>query len=240
MQTSQADHPLSVERPALAVRALALILRVYLAAAIPILLVLVGARLLMTPLFFSFEYNRADFPADYYGFTSEDRLRYAPYATQYLTNGADIDYLGDLTFPDGSPLFNARELHHMRDVKAVTQTAFLLATIIGVLALAATALLWRISRRDLRLGLRGGALITLGLIAAVVVGSVLSWDTFFTDFHQLFFAQGTWQFLYSDTLIRLFPEQFWFDAALGIGGFAGLCALALLIASFRWRRLASD
>jgi hypothetical protein len=27
-------------------------------------------------------------------------------------------------------------------------------------------------------------------------------------FHQIFFSAGTWMFLYSDTLIRLFPERF--------------------------------
>ncbi len=213
-------------------RILALMLRTFIGLAIPLLLVMIGTRLLMTPLFFSFEYNRADFPADFYGFTREDRLRYAPYATEYLTNGADIDFLGSLTFPDGSPLFNARELHHMRDVKALTQVAFLVTTAIGILWLISSALLWRASRRDLRMGLRAGALLTLGLIVAIVVGSITSWDTFFTDFHRLFFAQGTWQFLYSDTLIRLFPEQFWFDSALVIGGFTVVSAVALLVAAW--------
>ena len=240
MQIPMSNPDYSAPKPDLASYTLAVFLRSFIALAIPFLLLLIGARLLMTPLFFTLEYNRADFPGDFYGFTREDRLRYAPYATEYLINGADIDYLGRLTFPDGSPLFNPRELHHMRDVKAVTQAAFLYAAVIGALALASAFVLWRVSRRDLKLGLRGGALVTLGLIAAVVIGAILSWDTFFTDFHQLFFAQGTWQFLYSDTLIRLFPEQFWFDAALGIGTFAGLCALTLLIASYRWRGLTAN
>jgi uncharacterized membrane protein len=40
----------------------------------------------------------------------------------------------------------------------------------------------------------------------------------FVAFHQVFFAAGTWTFEYSDTLIRLFPNRFWFDAALTIAG----------------------
>jgi integral membrane protein (TIGR01906 family) len=63
------------------------------------------------------------------------------------------------------------------------------------------------------------------------VSAVVAWDTFFTAFHQLFFAGGTWVFAYSDTLIRLFPEQFWFDAALTVGGLTLLGALALLLLS---------
>jgi uncharacterized membrane protein len=49
----------------------------------------------------------------------------------------------------------------------------------------------------------------------------------------MFFAQGTWQFLYSDTLIRMFPEQFWFDAALVIGTLTSLGAIVILILSLR-------
>ncbi len=227
------SNALPVSKPLRTSHALGIILRTFIALAIPLLLVLGGARLLMSPLFFSFEYSRADFPADYYGFTREDRLRYAPYATEYLINGADIDFLGDLTFPDGSPLFNAHELHHMRDVKALTQEAFLLATGVGILVLLSVVFLWRTSRRDLTVGLRAGALLTLGLVVAVVIGSMTSWDTFFTDFHEMFFAQGTWQFLYSDTLIRLFPEQFWFDAALVIGGLAVVSAILLLLVAWK-------
>jgi uncharacterized membrane protein len=47
----------------------------------------------------------------------------------------------------------------------------------------------------------------------------------FVGFHQLFFDPNTWTFLFSDTLIRLFPERFWqvaFGAVtLGTGAMAG-------------------
>ena len=63
------------------------------------------------------------FPPDEYGFTKADRLKWAPYALDYLVNNADISYLGDLKFDDGTPLYNERELSHMADVKRVTQGA---------------------------------------------------------------------------------------------------------------------
>ena len=103
---------------------LARVAQAYLVIAFPILLVLLAARLVMTPLFLQFEYNRADFPSDPFGFTREDRFTYAPYALDYLLNGAGIEYLGDLKFADGTALYNANELRHMRDVKTVTQFAF--------------------------------------------------------------------------------------------------------------------
>lgn len=204
------------------------IARTYITLIYPVLLVLIGARLVMSPAFLSFEYNRPDFPPDFYGFTTEDRLRYAPYAVNYLLNGEDIDYLGDLTFPDGTALYNARELRHMRDVKVLTTAAFGFAVVGGALALAAMIYLWRRAPTNLALALRNGALLTIGLILLIALTAVAAWDFFFTLFHQLFFEADTWYFLYSDTLIRLFPEQFWFDASILIGVIAVLASLITL------------
>lgn len=204
------------------------ILRLYLTIAFPFLLVMIFVRIIMSPLFIQVEYNRPGFPQDYYGMTTQERLQYAPFALQYLLNGEEISYLGDLRFPDGSEMYNARELHHMRDVKVVTQYAFMSAVIVGILAAIAVYILWRSNRPTLYAALLTASRLTIGLIAAIVIISIVSWDTFFTTFHTLFFAGGTWQFAYSDTLIRLFPEQFWFDAAIIIGGSTLLIALVTL------------
>ena len=51
-----------------------------------------------------------------------------------------------------------------------------------------------------------------------VVFSLLAFRAFFTAFHRVFFEGDTWLFHYSDTLIRLFPERFWQDAFLWLGG----------------------
>lgn len=204
------------------------ILRLYLTLAFPFLLVMIFVRIIMSPLFLQFEYTRPGFPEDYYGFTIQDRLNYAPFAVQYLLNGDDISFLGDLRFPDGTEMYNARELHHMRDVKIVTKYAFTAAAFAGILAIIAFYVLWRSSRQLLFSALLTASRLTIGLIAAIVIISVTSWDTFFTTFHGIFFAGGTWQFAYSDTLIRLFPEQFWFDAAIIIGGATLLVSLVTL------------
>lgn len=204
------------------------ILRLYLTVAFPFLLVMIFVRIIMSPLFLQFEYIRPGFPEDFYGFTIQDRLEYAPFAIQYLLNGEDISFLGDLRFPDGTEMYNTRELHHMRDVKLVTQYAFAAAVIAGILALLAIYVLWRSNRVFLFSALLTASRLTIALIAAIVIVSITSWDTFFTTFHGLFFAGGTWQFAYSDTLIRLFPEQFWFDAAIIIGGATLLVSVVTL------------
>jgi integral membrane protein (TIGR01906 family) len=224
------DAPIT-QHPRILIR----VLRVYLTLALPVLLVLASIRVVMTPMFLSFEYMRADFPEDVYGFTREDRLTYAPYAVDYLLNGEGITYLSDLRFPDGTSLYNARELHHMRDVKAVTQIAFFVAVVMGIGAIVVSVVLRRFSGRSMWQGLFSGSVVTLAIIAAIVIAAVINWDFFFTGFHTLFFTSGSWRFAYSDTLIRLFPEQFWFDAALLIGGLTTLGAAIILVIS--WRRM---
>lgn len=212
------------------------IAQTYIAASLPFLIALVSIRLVMSPLFLQIEYPRPDFPEDDFGFTTQDRLNYAPYALNYLLNGSDISYLGDLQFPDGTAMFNARELQHMRDVKVVTQTAYLAGFIGIILAGVSAFYLWRAARPALPTAIIRGGVFTIGIIAAIVLVAVINWDFFFTGFHTLFFASGTWRFEYSDTLIRLFPEQFWFDASLTIGGLTTLTAIILLTASWLWGR----
>jgi integral membrane protein (TIGR01906 family) len=196
---------------------------------VPIALIGLGLRILLTPLFLQVEYNMPYFPPDEFGFTTADRLHWAPYALNYLTNSADISYLSDLKFEDGKALYNERELSHMNDVKRVTQgalkawyTSLVLLALLGILAWFGG---WG---QAYRLGLmRGGWLmvilaITIGLIA--VIGISVDPDiffTFFAGFHSLFFKGNSWLFLFSDTLIRLFPIRFWQDAFL----FAALIAL---------------
>jgi integral membrane protein (TIGR01906 family) len=206
------------------------LMRIVVTVMLPVLLTLISVRLVMTEPFLRFEYNRSAFPEDRYGFTRAERLFYAPYALEYLFNDADITYLSALTFDDGTPLFNERELQHMADVKIVTRAAFNLM-FIGLLLLAAfVTLLWRFRpyRMAIRRAVIAGSTLTLMIIFTIVLTAISTWDTFFTTFHNLFFESGTWRFAYSDTLIRLFPEQFWFDASLVVGGATVLFALALL------------
>jgi integral membrane protein (TIGR01906 family) len=189
---------------------------------IPLALIGLGLRVLLTPLFLKIEYNMPYFPSDEYGFTKEDRLKWAPYALDYLVNSADISYLGDLKFDDGTPLYNERELSHMEDVKRVTQSALrvwyaslALLVLLGVWAWFGNW--WQAYRLGLMRGgwLMVGLAVTIGLI--VVVGIAINpnvfWN-FFAGFHSLFFEGNSWLFLYSDTLIRLFPIRFWQDAFL--------------------------
>jgi len=56
------------------------------------------------------------------------------------------------------------------------------------------------------------ALVAPALALASLVIVPLQFQWFFVKFHHLFFEGESWLFPRTDTLIQLFPEQFWFNA----------------------------
>lgn len=216
---------------------LAAILQGLIAALLPLLLVLINAGLLMLPAFMRFEYTRAGFPPDPYGFTTEDRLEYGPRGLAYLFNNEGIEYLGDLRFEDGDPVFNERELGHMHDVKLVTQSLVRFGVGLLIFYLIAVALLAVSTATRYRLwsGLLSGSILTVLLLVVGIVTVALNFDWLFSQFHTLFFEGDSWIFPTSDTLIRLYPIQFWTDAFAVM--FGGALVEALVIGVVCWRLL---
>ncbi len=208
------------------------ILQVLVACFFP-LIVLAGAiRAVTTPAFLWLEYNRPGFAADRFGFDPEQRLTYASYAMDYLLNFAGPEYLGGLVDGTGDPLFAADEVGHMADVKTVIQLTFLGAFVLVVVVVAAIVYLARRYPGGVRRALFAGAAAALALIIAVAVLAALGWQRFFAAFHSIFFADGTWTFAADDTLIRLFPGQFWIDAGIGIAAIVLVVSLITLFASW--------
>jgi integral membrane protein (TIGR01906 family) len=197
---------------------------------VPFFLILTGLRLLLTPVFPEIEYRMPAFPADEYGFTMQDRLHWSKIAVQYLVNNADITYLSALRFSDGTPVYNERELRHMIDVKRVVKGALNLWYAASGLLILLGLWAWRGKWWPAyRRGLRRGGWITLGIMGAILLFALVSFWNFFVFFHKIFFQGDTWLFLFSDTLIRLFPLRFWQDVFLleGVLVLGGALGLAL-------------
>ena len=189
------------------------IARILLVLSIPVFLLLTNLYALMSPAFLHYEYGKADFPASP-GFTDEQRLMVAETAVTYLRSDAGIEILGDLEGTEG-PLFREKELVHMVDVKVLTRQAFLAHGLLGLLI--ALSLVTLLGIRDGQpwssTSLLQGSLLTIALLLSLVALVYLNFDWFFTRFHLTFFEGDSWMFNLSDTLIRLFPTRFWFDAA---------------------------
>ncbi len=198
---------------------------------LPLALTFLGLRLLLTHTFLEIEYRTPGFPPDDYGFNLQDRLHWSEISVDYLVNSAGISFLGNQTFPDGSPLFNPRELSHMRDVKGVVKPVLWIGYSVWIMILGIGA--WaRFGRGwpEFVQGLRRGGWLTVGVVAVIGIFAGVSFWQFFTVFHELFFSGGSWLFEYSDTLIRLFPLPFWQDAFLFAGVLDVLAGLALGLA----------
>ena len=69
----------------------------------------------------------------------------------------------------------------------------------------------------------------------IVILFAVAFDQAFLAFHRIFFPQGNFLFGPDSNLLRLFPEPFWFDAALAAGG--SIVVTALAVAAIGWRLL---
>ncbi len=183
-------------------------------ALIPFLMLLGSIRLIMdtAEIWVPIEYKLPGFPEDRYGFTYDDRVYWSGVDIEFLLSDADIEYFNDFVLDSGEPMHNERELKHMEDVKVLVDQSWL-AFRIGVFSLVIL-----LAMLDLSAGLsavwdalRGGVIWTLILLAVTAVVILFAFGFLFVGFHQIFFEEGTWTFLFSDTFIRLYPQRFWRD-----------------------------
>ncbi|MGB3716358.1 MAG: TIGR01906 family membrane protein [Candidatus Promineifilaceae bacterium] len=195
------------------------IVRWFLIIATPILLSLWTVRLLITwnaPSFPSLEYSRVE--SDRYGFSDEERIEYAEATLDYLRQSEPADevifLLEDLRLSDtNQALYNQREIGHMLDVKNLVDLFNQIFQVVGIFALA--GVIYLLARPETRIEAYGaimyGGALTAAILLVMVVLILISWSFVFVQFHELLFPPDTWTFAMSDSLIRLFPEQFWFD-----------------------------
>jgi len=212
------------------------VMQVLLAVCFPVILLVLAVRAVASPLFLWVEYNRPGFPGDGYGFSSDDRMTYGSYAVDYLSNWSGPRYLGELVNRSGDKLFGDGEVSHMADVKLVILSAFGAGAVLILLSLIAVIYLRRRSPGGVRRGLFAGSIVTLVIIIGLGVLAALGWEQFFAQFHSVFFASGTWTFSLQDTLIRLFPGQFWVDGGIVVAGLVLIASLATLILTWPTRK----
>ena len=198
-----------------------------------VVVTLAGPLLLFNPWFTSALQTRHGVAGALSTTTPEiDRVTGEILADLYLDGDFDAALSGD------QPLLNERERSHMHDVAVLVR--ILLGVLIMALVIGGIALAWlrrepgRIGRIMLVVGgVIGGVAIILAGVFAV------AFEPAFLVFHELFFPPGTYLFEPGSKLITLFPEGFWFDAALAAGAAIVIAALIVTLIGFRlWRRQA--
>ena len=217
----------------------AMLLAVVVAVLVPGVLIVSGIRVLAHDTFVRAEYHRSGFPRDAFGFTTAQRTALGLTGLHsVLPGGEGIALLRRARLPDGKPAFGARELRHMSDVRTWIGRFwwFQLGSLV-VIAIAGVLLVP--SRRTRTLyphGLRWGAVLTLGIAAAIGLVMAVSWNTFFVHFHRLFFADDTWRFDDDTALRRLYPDRLWVDVGIGAAAFTVVTALVLIGLTTLWLR----
>ena len=175
------------------------------------------------------------------GFRNEELLNISSQMMAYWASDED---LVDVTVRS-QPLFNAREKTHLKDVKSLV-LGFELAwwvsgsviLLCGILSMLKTpfANFDRFYRN-----LRTGSLLTIGLLITVGVIVLVAFRWVFILFHRISFRNDFWQLdPKTDYLVRLFPEGFWFDAALFLGLATLLEAVILFAIVFLLIRMKSQ
>ena len=214
-----------------------------IALTVPLTVLMIAIRAVASAPFLWLEYHRPGFPEDSYGYYLVERMRLGSYGVDYINNFAPREYLARVTTgADNTLAFTEAEVNHMHDVKWV-----LLVAIIAVAALFLLTLFSSISLRErspgtIRRSLFSGAWITLGLIAVLGVMGFFNWEWLFTTFHQVFFPQGNWEFSVRSSLIRLYPPQFWIDAAIAVAVLMAAQITLLLVATWptKYRKLKAE
>lgn len=211
-------------------------LRFLIILLIPFLLIIGSIRILTTNFYLAYEYNKTGFPPDIFGFNSAERFQLGSAGLKFVREPLPIGFLAGQSLKN-QPVFNERELSHMQDVQNVFQMAWKAGLVIlGIFSLS--AILLGTNPRTLRYlasALQIGGFLAAGLIALIGILAIVGWEKWFTIFHTVFFLPGTWTFAFTDTLIRLYPMQFWFDSALTVFGIILIGGLATGFAGSIWK-----
>ena len=133
-------------------------------------------------------------------------------------------------------LFNQRELIHLEDVRDLIQRDYWVQRAVFLLAVVCSLALFFGFKSGWRTPVRGlfwGSVITLGLMTVLALWAIFGFERFFILFHLVSFSNQYWILDPArDYLIRLFPEGFFYDAALL--GFGVIILEAVLIGSIAW------
>jgi integral membrane protein (TIGR01906 family) len=138
------------------------------------------------------------------------------------------------------PLFSPKEALHMRDVKALFGAVFVVheMAFIYLAGYIVAVYLWARERSLARLAsqfIRAGVL-TAGIVMVAGAVAAVGFDTLFTLFHLVSFANDFWELDPTrDHLIQMFPRDFWFTVTMAVGVATIMEGLLLALAGYGLR-----
>jgi len=205
--------------------------------AFPLLLVSTNVRLTVNDeRLYEHGFNKYDISEET-GIPDDDLMKAAGHLVRYF-NGSEASPQVEVSRGGQQiDLFTEREMLHLRDVKTIVQMfywvqwitlGYVIAYIGAILIMHRRTGLQRIAR-----GLIYACAATLGCLAILGIWALIDFDSLFRVFHYASFRNDLWLLdPSSDYLIMMFPEGFFFDAALLLVG--GTVAEILMFAVGSW------
>lgn len=145
------------------------------------------------------------------------------------TRAIKIATLGSVDARD--VVFTPTEVSHLNDVSRLYRP---IARVLNFMSACAWIVLLALllKKKSIVSSLRLASIV-YAVLVLVLLGRVIFFSVFFTQFHTLLFPQGNWQFPVDSMLIQTFPELFW-RLVVGLSlllcaGVAGLYALLSLV-----------
>ena len=199
--------------------------------ALPIALLTTNIRLLANaPAVYDYAFDRYN-AEDATGLSRADLDKTAAALRRYFNNDEKTFYS---TVTEGGlegPVFNARETRHMEDVKRLFRYVNLAQelSVVYVIAYVVSFFIW--AREGNVRQLAAQALMGLGVgvlaLGGVAIFAAFGFGAAFDRFHELFFRNDFWQLdPRTDHLVQMFPEGFWRDMTIFLGG---MCAVEAFV-----------
>ena len=134
-------------------------------------------------------------------------------------------------------LFTTEETIHFKDVKKLFRFDYnvLLGTFCYCLIFALVGIFWRKGkyRKNLAGDMIKGSVLTLGLMILLGIGTMLDFNNLFYQFHLLVFTNSFWSA--EGNMLLLFPDGFWYDAAVYC--VVAIALLAIILGGVSWAYL---
>lgn len=139
---------------------------------------------------------------------SESRLHGAPILPDSNANIEELEASFELA--DEAYVLTDDALSHLDDVFDVVMSAKTLLKIGALLAFIGCVVIGiRFGRKTLGSVLLISGLGVIAVFLLLVLWVAIDFNGFFTVFHSLFFAEGTWTFSIDSLLICMYPTSFW-------------------------------
>lgn len=215
--------------------------------AVAIFLVTSSLRLVInSDWLYSYGFDKYEIPGST-GIARSDLMRVAREIRAYFNNGEKFLDVQAVINGVERPLYNQREVLHMRDVKGLVQgvylwqwasLGYLAAFTLGGLILQRRGWVVPVLR-----SLLVGSSVTIGGLLLLGLLMLANFSQVFLQFHLLSFSNDLWMLdPRTDYLIRMFPQGFFQDAALFVAGISLGQAVLLALTSagiLYWRRRGS-